>query len=226
MDKESHKEWCMKIFVPIKQNSQRVPKKNFRIFKGQPLYKYVLRRYGNHSVYVDTDSDEIINECQTDPTLRHVEAYKREKNLCGDTTSVCDLLLNFINKFDISDPIAQIHVTSPFMNAGILEDAYGYLDKYDSVVSCNVHNSRFWRKESYGYCPINHNPLKLEQTQDLPKLYEENSAFYIFRPEVLKKTGNRIGENPFFYSINHPHNLDIDTESDWRMVIKEVFNEG
>ena len=216
----------MKIFIPIKQNSQRVPRKNFRIFRGTPLYKYVLRKYNKHSVFVDTDSDQIINECKTDPTLEHVTAYKRDVDLCGDTVSVCDLLLNFIDKFNIKDPIVQTHVTSPFMNIEILKDAYDHLNKHDSVISCNVYNSRFWREEKYGYCPINHNPLKLEQTQDLPKLYEENSAFYIFKPEVLVKIGNRIGKNPFFYSIDRPYNLDIDTESDWEMVTKEAHDES
>ena len=214
----------MIVFVPIKQNSQRVPKKNFRTFVNQPLYKYVLRKYSDHTVYVDTDSDEIINECQTDPTLKHVKPYRRDVDLCGDTTSVCSLLLNFVNKFDINAPVVQTHVTSPFMNVEILEDAYERLGEYDSVVSCNVHNSRFWRKESYGYCPVNHNPLKLEQTQDLPIFYEENSAFYMFYPTILRQTGNRIGNNPYFYTTEYPYNLDIDTEKDWQMALKEVNN--
>ena len=89
---------------------------------------------------------------------------------------------------------------------------------YDSVVSCNSHNSRFWRQEKYGYCPVNHNPLKLEQTQDLPALYEENSCFYIFKPDVIRNTGNRIGKNPYFYCLEEPYNLDIDTESDWKKI--------
>ena len=94
------------------------------------------------------------------------------------------------------------------------------INNYDSVVSCNVHQVRFWRKERYGYCPVNHNPAKLEQTQDLPKYYEENSAFYIFKPEVLIRTGNRIGQNPFFYELKDPENLDIDTEEDWKLILR------
>ena len=212
----------MKIFIPIKQNSQRVPRKNYRTFKGEPLYKHVLRKYSGHNVYVDTDCRAIIQACKEDPTLKHVTAFPRDKSLIGDKISVCDLILNFINSYNIKEPIVQTHVTSPFMNVEILEKAYKYLEIYDSVVSCNIHNSRFWRKESYGYCPVNHNPLKLEQTQDLPVFYEENSAFYMFYPTVLKDTGNRIGSNPYFYSIEYPHNLDIDTEKDWQMVLKEV----
>ena len=65
----------------------------------------------------------------------------------------------------------------------------------------------------------------MEQTQDLPKYYEENSAFYIFEPTVIKNFGNRIGQNPFFYEINEPYNIDIDTEEDWNKATKEAKNE-
>ena len=214
----------MIVFIPIKKNSQRVPRKNFRLFKDAPLYKHVLRKYKNHKVYVDTDSQEIIDECKTDPTLNHVTAYKRLRELCGHKTSVCDLIVNFIDKYDIVEPIAQIHVTSPFLESEKVEKAHELLLHHDSVVSCNRHNSRFWRRESYGFCPVNHNPLKLEQTQDLPDLFEENSCFYIFKPSVIKNLGNRIGLNPFFYEIEYPENIDIDTESDWDVVLREVDN--
>tara|TARA_S200002703_G_scaffold159910_2_gene175411 strand:- start:500 stop:1165 length:666 start_codon:yes stop_codon:yes gene_type:complete len=212
----------MIIFIPIKQNSQRVPSKNFREFFGSPLYKHVVRKFHNHKVFIDTDSDEILEECKKDPTMSHVTAYKREEHLTGHKVSVCDLILHFINQFGVKEPIAQIHVTSPFLTSKLLEKAYKKITKYDSVVSCNVINSRLWRKEKYGYCPVNHNPLKMEQTQDLPKYYEENSAFYIFEPNVIKTFGTRIGQNAFFYEINEPYNIDIDTEEDWDKAIRQI----
>ena len=217
MDKRAH----MIIFIPIKEVSQRVPKKNFRNFCGAPLYKHVIRKFSDHRVYVDTDSDEIIKECNADPTLSHVTAFKRQKSLCGHKISVCDLIKSFINKFKINEPIAQIHVTSPFLSSQIVEDAYRLIGDYDSIVSCNRHQTRFWRKESYGFCPINHNPLKMQQTQDLPEIFEENSCFYIFNSNVVLETGNRIGKSPFFYVIEYPYNIDIDTEKDWLIATRE-----
>lgn len=215
----------MKIFVPIKQNSQRVPQKNFRTFKGEPLYKHSLLKYGDLEVHVDTDSDEIYKSINSDSRLSNVNVFMRDEALVGDSISVCDLILNFITRYNVQDPIAQVHVTSPFLNADIIKDAYKYMTKHDSVVSCNTYNSRFWRKEKYGFCPINHNPLRLQQTQDLPVVYEENSAFYIFKPSVVLSTSSRIGQNPYFYSISKPYNMDIDTESDWEAVLKEADRE-
>tara|TARA_R110002153_G_scaffold51071_1_gene143719 strand:+ start:9381 stop:10031 length:651 start_codon:yes stop_codon:yes gene_type:complete len=214
----------MKFFIPIKQNSQRVPGKNFRSLGAEPLYKHVLLKYIDFEIFVDTDSDEIISEVQSDSRLSHVTAYCRREDQLGDKVSVCDLIENFIVRFKINEPIVQTHITSPFLTPEMFEEAYSYMDKYDSVVSCNTHNSRFWRKEEYGYCPLNHNPLRLEQTQDLPVLYEENSAFYIFLPPVVLESGNRIGKNPYFFPLVSPHNMDIDTEDDWKQAQKMLEN--
>ena len=92
------------------------------------------------------------------------------------------------------------------------------IKNHDSVVACNKYQNRLWRKEKYGYAPINHNPLKLEQTQDLPVFYEENSLFYIFNTQYFLNTGSRVGLDPYFYICNYPENIDIDTEDDWKLV--------
>ena len=44
----------MKLFIPIKENSQRVDKKNFRILDGEQLYKYVMLKYSDFEIFVDT----------------------------------------------------------------------------------------------------------------------------------------------------------------------------
>lgn len=216
----------MIIYIPIKHNSQRVYRKNFRRFDKEPLFKNTLLKYSSHKVYVDTDSQEINDLINADKRLSHVTVFDRRENLRGDKISVCDLIRDFIIRFDIKEPVTQIHVTSPFLKEETVSAAFKYLSDYDSVVSCNAHNSRFWRKESYGYCPLNHNPVKMEQTQDLPTLYEENSAFYIFKPEVILELNSRIGKQPCFYPIDRIESTDIDTEDDWDFALnlKKALN--
>ena len=132
---------------------------------------------------------------------------------------MCDLIKSFIIDYNLEDEtICQVHVTSPFLRSDTLDDAWRFIDNHDSVVSCNKYQNRLWRKESYGYCPVNHNPVKLEQTQDLPVFYEENSLFYIFNSSKFLKTHARIGTNPYFYPCEFPESLDIDTENDWNLV--------
>ena len=208
----------MKIFIPIKENSQRVTRKNFRIFNGLPLYKHTLYKLKSFDIFVDTDSKKIYDEINQDPELAHVTVFIREKELIGDEVSVCKLIENFIRKFNIeNETLCQIHVTSPFLTLDTLEHALQKVGDYDSVVSCNPLQTRLWRQEKYGMCPVNHNPTVLQQTQDLPVYYEENSLFYIFNSSGFLKTGNRVGLNPYFFETTFPENLDIDWESDWEL---------
>lgn len=210
----------MNIFIPIKHISQRVPNKNFRIFNGEPLYKHTLLKFLDCNVFVDTDSEEIKNNINSDPRLKNVKVIERKYHLLGHETSVCLLIKDFIESFKIHEPIVQLHVTSPFLKRQTINNAYSLISSFDSILSCNVHQTRFWRKEQYGFCPINHNPADMQQTQNLPKYYEENSTFYIFDPHVFLSINARVGKNAYFYELSEPENLDIDTEKDWRKCLE------
>ena len=86
----------MTIFIPIKENSQRVPRKNFRLLDGIPLYKHTLYKLKDFKVFVDTDSQEIIEEVKRDERCSHVTAYARNPSLIGDEVSVCDVIDNAV----------------------------------------------------------------------------------------------------------------------------------
>jgi CMP-N-acetylneuraminic acid synthetase len=217
----------MNLFIPIKEKSQRVPQKNFRkLPDGESLWEHTIKKFDEFSIYIDTDSEEILEKSKQ---YNHVKAYERSSRLIGHDVSVCDLIRDCISRNHLGDSsshLGQIHVTSPLLKSETLKNAFSYIKKYDSVVSCNKLQTRLWRKENYGYAPINHNPVKLEQTQDLPELYEENSAFYIFKCSNFFHTNLRIGSNPFFYPVSHPENIDIDTEEDWGITMNYITNEN
>ena len=49
-----------KIFITIKENSQRVKKKNFIRFKNNtPLFKVLIYKLNKFKIYIDTDSKKI-----------------------------------------------------------------------------------------------------------------------------------------------------------------------
>jgi CMP-N-acetylneuraminic acid synthetase len=210
----------MIIFIPIKKSSQRVRGKNFRkLPNGKPLWLHTVEKLNEFKVVIDTDSEKIKKETEA---MSNVNCYMRSDRLIGHDVSVCDLIEDFVKREKYKGIITQIHVTSPFLSPKTIKNAIHYLDSYDSVVSCTVLKERLWRKEKYGYCPVNHNPLKLEQTQDLPEILKENSCFYCFREETILRSKNRIGINPMFYNIQHPEDFDIDTEEDWKK-LEEMF---
>jgi len=215
----------LKIFIPIKGHSARVNRKNFRTFGNWPLYKRCLYKFNKYDIWVDTDSDEIIEGIKNDSSCSHVTVYKRDKNLVGDDVSVNWLIENFIDVAELSDEddVCQIHVTSPFLKPETIETAYNMMsiNSHKCIVGCNVYQSRFWKEtwNGSGYEPINHNPKELLKTQDLPLLYEENSAFYMFTVKEFFKRMNRISDNPHFFEVSFPENMDIDDEEDWKMAV-------
>jgi CMP-N-acetylneuraminic acid synthetase len=206
----------MIIYIPIKENSQRVPRKNFREFKGKPLWEHTIDKLKDFQVIIDTDSQEIIDSCINKDW---VTTYLRPQQLRGDNVSVVDLITNYFKDFPSDWWILQLHVTSPFLQVELIKELQNKVtkEKIDSAFSVDKIQNRFWRDEEYGLVPVNHNPMKLEQTQDLPPYYMENSGFYLFKRSVLD-FGNRIGKNPKPIELNFPQNLDIDTEQDWEMV--------
>jgi N-acylneuraminate cytidylyltransferase len=115
-----------------------------------------------------------------------------------------------------------MHVTNPFLRPETLQEAKKLLISFEessniAVVGCNTYKSRFW-KEGWAKSsvqPVNHNPMELIKTQDLPLMYEENSAFYMFTMTTFYARDNRMGYNPYFLPMEFPENIDIDTEEDW-----------
>lgn len=208
------------IFIPIKEHSERVPNKNFRLFGNKPLYQHTIDKLSEFNVFVDTDSIHLKNELLKRYT--NVQVNMRRKDLVGDKVSVCDIMLDVIQNFNITGNLLQMHVTSPFLNTETINKSFNIIEntEYDSVVSCEILQTRLWRYDNSILTPLNHNPIKLERSQDLKKVFVENSAFYLLNTEFFIRTKMRVGENPYFFQIPFPENIDIDNEDDWDLSCK------
>tara|TARA_Y100001970_G_C14256495_1_gene875873 strand:+ start:3075 stop:3749 length:675 start_codon:yes stop_codon:yes gene_type:complete len=223
----------MKIFFIIKEKSQRVKNKNFIKLDGLPLYKYVLKKYKNYQVFVDTDSEKIINECKKDQGLKHVYCYRREKKFINLEKSKLHsptplMLKNFIKNFADKDTIIiSSHITSPFLKIKTLENAIKKMRYYDSVSSCTEIQNFSYLKNKKSFSPINFNPKIIQKTQQLKKIIHLHGAFFIFKKDIFLNNGlQRITKNNFFYDVKFPENLDLDNYEDFMMarnIIKKNF---
>ena len=137
----------MKFFIIIKEESQRLPNKNFLKLGDRPLYKHLLDELDGENVYVDTDSDFIYSELWNSS----VTCYKRNQkfiDLENDSDyGVSPVLLmteNFLDKYvnDDSEIIVTPFVTSPFIKLSTILDAVNHLNKgYDTIQACTEHQS-------------------------------------------------------------------------------------
>ena len=209
----------MKIFIFIKEKSERVPNKNFLQLGGVELYKHTLLKLKDFEVYVDTDSKKIYQECNTDKNLSHVTCYLRKQEYIdheNNNKEISPALLitkNFLDTYiiDENEPIILTHVTSPFLKVSTIIDAVKKLGKtYDSVCSVSEINSFVLKRKNDKYEPINFNTNNVQKSQVLDPIYNLNSAFFIFTKKTfIANNNNRLGKNPYYYKLVFPEDLDI-----------------
>jgi CMP-N-acetylneuraminic acid synthetase len=204
--------------VFIKQDSERVPGKNFRLFNGRPLYTIILERLDKmeciDSILVDSDSEEVLEYAAS--KLSKGIPVKRPDDLLGGLISANDLLQNDIN-FSDSEHFFLTHCTNPCLTERTMEDAiekyFSVIPTYDSLFSVTRIQNRLYRE---GGAPVNHTKGKTLRTQDLDAVYEENACFFIFSRTSFIYSGNdRIGSRPYLQEISAIEGVDIDYEEDF-----------
>tara|TARA_R110000744_G_scaffold10856_3_gene33473 strand:- start:4422 stop:5927 length:1506 start_codon:yes stop_codon:yes gene_type:complete len=217
----------MKIFLFIKEKSERLPNKNFLQLGGVELYKHTLLKLKDFEVYVDTDSKKIFKECNQDKNLSHVTCYLRNQEYIdyeNNNEEISPALLitkNFLDTYitDENEPVILTHVTSPFLKVSTITDALKNLGKtYDSVCSVSEINSFILKKKDNKYEPINFDNNNVQKSQILDPIYNLNSAFFIFTKKTFElNNNNRLGKNPYYYKINFPEDLDINYPNDFKI---------
>ena len=206
--------------LPMKARSERITGKNFRVFAGKPLFKWILDTLlaidEIDKIIINTDARKILSDNGVEDSGR-IEIRDRNANLCGDMVS-----MNRILEDDVANVDAGIylmtHVTNPLLSKATIANAIkSYLDKqqeHDSLFTVNKVQSRFYKKD---LTSVNHDPNNLVRTQDLEPWYEENSCLYLFTKESFTKTNARIGMNPMMHVTPKLESIDIDEPEDWIM---------
>jgi CMP-N-acetylneuraminic acid synthetase len=217
----------MKLFTIIKEHSTRINNKNFAIVNGSPLWMHLIQEVKGEPVFIDTDSDKVVKECES---IDNVTAYKRlarhiELENCPDFKNSPVLLM--INRFldeyvsDDNEIIVNTHITSPFLKLKTIKDASTYIGKhsgpgektYDSVQSCTVHREFAYYQDK----PINFDSSVVSKTQDLDPIVFSSGAFFIFTKKTFKEHKNRVGKRCFFYPLDFEQSIEIDYPEDLKL---------
>lgn len=205
--------------LPMKGFSERVHKKNIRLFAGVPLFYHILKTLSCvkeiSNIIINTDSEQIK---ELSKNFSKVIIHDRPKSICGGHIPM-NTIINYDISLSDSQYFLQTHSTNPFLTADTIKKAiefyFNNTYNYDSLFSVNEIQKRLYDKN---FSPINHNPNILQNTQDLDPIYEENSCIYIFSKEsFFKNNRNRIGKSPYAFVIPQMESFDIDTEDDFKM---------
>ena len=205
--------------VPMRHHSQRVPGKNYRPLAGKPLYQHIIETLlavpEIETVMVDTDSEPVMDGVRRlFPTVKLIQ---RPEHLRADDVPMNDILLHDTAQVN-AEFYLQTHSTNPLLKAQTISQGiqkfFAEYPKYDSLFSVTRLQTRLYFQDGRA---INHNPLELIQTQDLPPVYEENSCMYLFTRENLARKHHRIGDSPLMFEIDADEAWDIDEELDFEI---------
>ena len=200
--------------IPAKGSSERIKSKNLRLIDGEPLVFRALRRCIESNffdeVWLDTDSDEIIEVCSD----LECKVLKREKKFATNNTDGNGLLLNEIKNIQ-SDYYCQILCTSPFLDINSVKHAFEKLitsDVYDSIVAGSTDSFYQWidKKPSYDL-------QNIPNSKDLVSTFNESMGVYIIKKDIALKFKRRIGNNPFFLELNPVELIDVNYEKDLKL---------
>jgi CMP-N-acetylneuraminic acid synthetase len=215
----------MKVFIIIKETSQRVKNKNFIKINNEVLWERTVKKFSkNFKVYIDTDSKKVFNKCKK--KFPNVICYMRnnkfieiEKKNLHNKSPVLLMIDNFIKNYVKNDNeiIITTHVTSPFIKISTIKKLLKKIKNYDSIHSVTLHKEFAWMLKNKKIKPINFNPKIVKKTQSLEPIYFSNGAFHIFKKKIFLKFQNRIGEKNLFYNLKFPENIEIDNYDDLKL---------
>lgn len=202
-------------YIIIKEESVRVPNKNFKILIDRPLYQWILDTLSKvdeiNEIIINTDCPHLINEyCSKN---NKIKVINRKVELRGNDITANTLISDDINHFQ-NDIILMSHATNPFIKEKTIKESIKSFinSNCSSSFSVSTIQGRVYDESKK---PLNHDFKNLIPTQNLPRYYFENSSLYLFTKEFFKKFETRINQESNFFEISKVESHDIDDLEDW-----------
>ena len=211
-------------FIPVRGGSKSNPLKNIKVLNGYPLVYWTAKAANDATcidrVIVATDSDDIRSVVKSF-NLRKVVLYDREPENASDTASTESVMLEYINKSNLSDEdnFFLIQATSPLLKNKHIDEMYQKLkvSHSDSALSC-VRNKRFyWSDDGRA---LNYDYHIRPRRQDFKGLMMENGACYINTVGNIKKDKNRLSGKIVVYEMPEYTAVEIDEPDDFLLIEK------
>lgn len=203
-------------FIPIKENSERVPGKNYRVLNGKKLYEYICEHVREadlfDDVYIDTNSDEIAK--YADKLGFYV--IERKPELARNTANGNDLLVYHYELYPDYDYYFQLFATAPYLQAATMKACFDkllYSEVYDSCFTATQNYGFYWLADN----PVNYRPGILPRSQDMLPVIEETTGLYGISKDSLERYRCRIGRTPYIHIVNKFEAVDINTEEDLKV---------
>lgn len=210
--------------IPARGGSKGVPRKNLHPLGGVPLIAHTILQAKESArvdrVVVTTDDLEI------DQVARRygAEVIERPRELADDEASSESALLHaieFLEREDAYTPdlVVFLQCTSPLRTPADIDGAITKLEEAnaDALFSGTTLHGFVWQRTGESLSPMTYDAAARPRRQDIGEHVVENGSIYVFKPEILRQTGNRLGgritEYPMaplsIFQIDDPKDLEL-----------------
>jgi YrbI family 3-deoxy-D-manno-octulosonate 8-phosphate phosphatase len=211
--------------IPARGGSERVPRKNLVRVAGLPLIAHTIRHArqaaGVAETYVSTDDDEIATVARE----YGAEVVRRPPALAGAQSTSEEALVHVLDERrgrgkDDPELVVFLQATSPVRSSGDVDAAIRTLveENADSVFSAAPDHRLLWRVEADAPRPLNWELGRRPRSQELDGQWLENGSIYVFRPQVLREHGNRLGGKIALYPMEYWSSFELDSADDARLL--------
>ncbi|MGB5711206.1 MAG: acylneuraminate cytidylyltransferase family protein, partial [Waterburya sp.] len=171
-------------------------------------------------VYVSTDDAQIAQISQS----YGAKIITRPPELANDTASSESALIHALEQLENEnihpELIVFLQCTSPIRTGENIDNAIAKLkaDKSDSLLSVSPCHRFLWEEVNGVPQSINYDYHNRLRRQEMNPQYVENGSIYVFKPSILKQSGNRLGGKISLFFMSEEASLEIDSLYDWNMI--------
>ena len=206
------------VIIPARGGSKRVPNKNIKLLNNKPLItysiEYALRFFSKENIWVNSDSEEILNIGLHYGT----RSYKRNEKLAKDDTKTIDVLKDQLLNITIDFKyVILLQPTTPFRPEDLINKAIDLLEtnKEESIFTVSPIEKKIGTINNKYFTPINYKYG--QRSQDLNELYYENGLLYITLVDLILK-GKIMDKNSYpLITEGIDSKIDIDTHNDFKL---------
>lgn len=205
--------------------SKGLPGKNIRPLLGIPLLAHSIRQARQarliNQVYVSTDSPEIAAVARE----YGAQVIDRPTNLSGDKATSESGLVHAIEHLRDEqggqpDLVCFLQCTSPIRAQGDIDHAVEqwHREGCDSLLSVSPSHRFLWQRGPAGAESINYDWENRPRRQDMKPQFVENGSIYLFRPDDLLASSNRLSGRIGLFEMDELAAFEIDSLLDFQLV--------
>ena len=216
--------------IPARGGSKRIPKKNIKLFCGEPIISYSIKAAIQSGLFdevmVSTDDAKIAETAQK---YGAEVPFFRSTASSGDYATLAEVidevLLNYQGLSKSFDEICCVLPTAPFVTAKKLKAGLELMQRkgHSAVFTAKAFDFPIQRAlkvdEASGKVAMFWPEHMKTRSQDLPMAYHDVGQFYWLSTPTFLEEKQLYAENSGILIVPEMEAQDIDTEEDWEVAL-------